>query len=150
MVSKAHKHMELILNKISKKFNIMLLKEVKEGNKRYDFYFPTKPPIVIEVDGENHNAKKADGFFFKNDLSLINYKLNDLERERFNRIGRIILFRFTDKEFPTLSEFFDKIGDETINLLKEGIDENNAYAKTIIKNREYNQRRKEKNREFKR
>lgn len=149
MISKAHKHMEIILNKISKSFDVMLLKEVKEGSKRYDFYFPTNPPIVIEVDGDNHNLKKADGFFFKTDKSLLNYKLNDMERERFKRLGKIILFRFTDKEFPSLSEFMEIIGEETINLLKKGIDENNAYAKTIIKNREYANRRKEQIREFK-
>lgn len=148
MISKAHKHMDLLLNKISKSFNVMLLKEVKEGNKKYDFYFPTMPPIVIEVDGNNHNLKKADGYFFKTDKSLINYKLNDLERNRFNRMGRIILYRFSDKEFPSLSELLDIFGDTTINILRKGIDENNAYAKAIIRNREYYKRRKDKIREL--
>jgi hypothetical protein len=143
MISKAHKHMHIILKKISKMFNVELLTEVKEGSKRYDFYFPTNPPIVIEVDGDNHQLKKADGFFFKSDESLIKYKLNDLERERFKRLGKIILFRFSDKEFPSISEILDILGDQNIEILKKGIDKRNAYAKSIIKNREYSERRKE-------
>ena len=52
MLSKAHIHMKRILESISKIYKVVLLEEVKEGSKRYDFYFPTSPPICIEIDGK--------------------------------------------------------------------------------------------------
>lgn len=138
MLSKAHLHMKKQLSKISKSFKTTLLCEVKEGNKRYDFYFPTKTPIVIEVDGTNHQQTKADGFFFKTDIQLLKYIRNDLERDRLNRKGKIILFRFTDKEFPSVSEILEILGDRCIQLLNEGDDINNAFYKNERRNKQKN------------
>lgn len=148
MLSKAHLHMKKKIKEICKKFNITLLTEVREGEKRYDFYIPTKPPIVIEVDGINHQLKKADGFFFKTEEQLLRYKSNDYERNRLHNIGRIILFRFSDKEFPNIVEILNKFGDDVIEILKKGADPENAHFKTIIKNQEFNRRRKEQIREM--
>lgn len=148
MLSKAHIHMSKQLKKIASSFKITLLTEVKEGNKRYDFYFPSSPPVVIEVDGNNHGQTKADGFFFKTSESLSRYKQNDEERNFYHRLGKIILFRFTDEEFPTISELLDIFGENVITILKNGEDKNNANYKAIKYNQEQDRRRKEKAKEY--
>lgn len=131
MLSKAHKHMHTQLKKISNSFHIPLLTEVKEGSKRYDFYFPSSPPCCIEVDGTNHNQEKADGYFFKTGEQLSKYKQNDMERNYKHKIGRIVLFRFSDKEFPSVSELLDIFGEDVIEILKNGADERNAHYRAI-------------------
>lgn len=148
MLSKAHIHMSKQLKKIANSFKIILLTEVKEGNKKYDFYFPSSPPIVIEVDGNNHNQTKADGFFFKTSEALSRYKQNDEERNFYHRLGKIILFRFTDKDFPNVSELLEIFGAEVIEILKNGEDKRNAYYKAIEYNKEQDRRRKEKAKEY--
>lgn len=139
----------MILKTISKLFNVPLMEEVKEGSKRYDFYFPTKPPICIEVNGAQHFLNKCDGFFFKDTQSLLNYKRNDLERKIFNKTGAIVLIEFTDEEFPTLIEMIEKLEDAGAEkILKQGVDENNAFYKILRKNKDREEERKRKNREF--
>ena len=149
MLSKAQIYMEKQLKLISKMYNVPLLTEVKEGSKRYDFYFPTIPPISIEVNGKQHDSNSVDGFFFKNTEQLLKYKRNDLERKNFNLMGKIILIEYTDQEFPTLSEILDKLEEHSaIKVLEQGADKNNAYYSRIIYNQRQSERRKEQNREF--
>lgn len=140
MLSKAHIHMRGKLRTICNKFNVELLEEVKSGDKRYDFYIPTFPPVVIEVDGTNHNLNKADGFFFKDSIQLAKYKKNDLERNKLNKKGSIVLYRFTDKEFPSIVELLDIID---IELLKKGDNEKDAFLKDVRYAEELKRRRNE-------
>jgi len=107
--------MKRILESISRIYKVVLLEEVKEGSKRYDFYFPTTPPICIEIDGTNHNLNKADGHFFKTAESLRNYKKNDEERELFHKLGRIVLLRFNTDYFPSLDEFIKELKNKMEN-----------------------------------
>ena len=149
MLSKAQIHMSKLLKKISKSYNVELIEELVEGNKRYDFYFTSFPPIVIEVDGMNHHFSKADGFFFKTTEQLLKYKKNDAERELFNTLGKIKLIRFSDQDFPSLSELLD-IFEQTgiLEILEKGNDEDNANYQRIKYAEEQNRRRREQNKEF--
>jgi hypothetical protein len=118
--------MRKILTKICKRFELTLLEEVKDGDKRYDFYLPTLPPIVIEVDGSQHKQTKADGFFFKDDKSLSDYKKNDAERNLLNKLGRIKLYRFTTSDDISLESVLNALDVETLN---GGDDERNIHKK---------------------
>lgn len=149
MLSKAQIHMSKLLKKISKSYNVELIEELVEGNKRYDFYFTSSPPIVIECDGNQHTINKADGFFFKTTEQLLKYKKNDAERELFNTLGKIKLIRFSDQDFPSLSELLD-IFEQTgiLEILEKGNDEDNANYQRIKYAEEQNRRRREQNKEF--
>lgn len=149
MLSKAQIHMSKLLKKISKSYNVELIEELVEGNKRYDFYFTSFPPICIEVDGNQHAISKADGFFFKTTEQLLKYKKNDAERELFNTLGKIKLIRFSDQDFPSLSELLD-IFEQTgiLEILEKGNDEDNANYQRIKYAEEQNRRRREQNKEF--
>lgn len=149
MLSKAQIHMSKLLKKISKSYDVELIEELVEGNKRYDFYFTSFPPICIEVDGNQHAISKADGFFFKTTEQLLKYKKNDAERELFNTLGKIKLIRFSDQDFPSLSELLD-IFEQTgiLEILEKGNDEDNANYQRIKYAEEQNRRRREQNKEF--
>lgn len=149
MLSKAQIHMSKLLKKISKSYNVELIEELVEGNKRYDFYFTSFPPICIEVDGNQHAINKADGFFFKTTEQLLKYKKNDAERELFNTLGKIKLIRFSDQDFPSLSELLDIFEQAGIlEILEKGNDEDNANYQRIKYAEEQNRRRREQNKEF--
>jgi hypothetical protein len=141
MKSKAHSHMEICLKSICKSFNLPLLCEHKDGDKRYDFFIPTEPPVVVEVDGTQHFQDKADGFFFKSAESLQKYKQNDAERRLLNKLGKIRLYRFTTEEYPSITELLDIID---LDLLKKGV--SLAYGKKTERNKEISERRKEQSR----
>ena len=149
MISKAQAFLEKQLKIIEKIYKVPLLTEVKEGNKRYDFYFPTNPPICFECSGEQHYQNNVDGFFFKSSEQLLKYKKNDSERKYFDKIGKIILIEYTDKEFPDIDEIIKDLTERNaIKVLEKGSDENNAYYSRIVYNQKQSERRKELNREF--
>lgn len=149
MLSKAQIYMGKLLKKISKSYDVELIPELAEGSKRYDFYFTSSPPVVLEIDGNQHAIDKADGFFFKTTEQLLKYKKNDAERELFNTLGKIKLIRFSDQDFPSLSELLD-IFEKTgiLEILKKGNDEENAHYQRIKYTEEQNRRRREQNKEF--
>ena len=149
MISKAQAFLEKQLKVIEKIYKVPLLTEVKEGNKRYDFYFPTNPPVVVECNGKQHTQDHADGFFFKSSKQLLDYKKNDSERKLFDKIGKIILIEYTDEEFPDIDEIIKDLTERNaIKVLEKGPDENNAYYSRIVYNQKQSERRKEFNREF--
>lgn len=139
MISKAHLHFQNLLKKICKIYNLTLMQELKNGDKKYDFYIPTFPPIVIEVDGVQHFATKTDGFFFKDEESLRKYKSNDREREIEHKLGHIKMFRFKTDQFPTLNELIEHIGED---LLKGGINDKDFFYKKVAFNKEISERKK--------
>jgi hypothetical protein len=142
--SKAQVHMRKCLQKICDAYNITLITELKSGDKRYDFYIPTYPPLVIEINGSQHTATKIDGHFFKTEEQLEKYKTNDFERRREHKLGKINLITFSDREFPSISELIDTLD----KYLKNGEDENNANLKRIRNNQERDRRNKEYYREL--
>lgn len=149
MISKAQAFLEKQLKIIEKIYKVPLLTEVKEGNKRYDFYFPTNPPLIFEVNGSQHTQNYVDGFFFKSSKQLLDYKRNDSERKFFDKIGKIILIEYTDQEFPDIDEIIkDLTKRNAIKVLEKGPDKNNAYYSRIVYNQRQSERRKELNREF--
>lgn len=149
MLSKAQIHMSKLLKKISKSYDVELIPELSEGSKRYDFYFTSSPPVVLEIDGNQHAINKADGFFFKTTEQLLKYKKNDAERELFNTLGKIKLIRFSDQDFPSLSELLDIFEQAGIlEILEKGNDEDNANYQRIKYTEEQNRRRREQNKEF--
>ena len=149
MLSKSHLHMRKILNVVSKMYNVVFFEEVKEGNKKYDFYFPTSPPFVIEIDGTQHNLNGADGFFFKKTKDLLKYKKNDEERNNFDKLGRIKLLRFTTDDFPTIDEMENIINGNNINeILEGGNDEYNIFYQRFRRNKEQSEERKRINKEY--
>ncbi|MGL5746326.1 MAG: hypothetical protein ACRCXX_14455 [Cetobacterium sp.] len=123
MLSKAHIYLSKALKKLCKIYGVTLLEEVVNGSKRYDFYIPTLPPVVVEMDGVQHKDTKANSFFFKKFEQLQNYKKNDYERKKSARQGKIILFNFTTDEFPSLDELDALLGE----YLNEGENEKDAY-----------------------
>ncbi|MGL5718396.1 MAG: hypothetical protein ACRCX2_35660 [Paraclostridium sp.] len=139
-VSRAQLHMSKCLNKICKAYGITLIEELTKGDKRYDFYIPTFPPVVIEVDGCQHEATKADGHFFKSSEQLEKYKRNDYERRMEHKLGKIRMYRFTDQDFPSVGELVDLLERH----LKNGENEEDANLKRI----RFNQERDRKTREF--
>lgn len=148
MLSKAHLHMKRILESISKIYKVVLLEEVKEGSKRYDFYFPTSPPICIEIDGTNHNLNKADGHFFKTAESLRNYKKNDEERELFHKLGKIYLLRYDTEYFPSLESFILELKNHNLEeILIQGEDDNNVYYQRYKRDKEFSEERKRRYKE---
>lgn len=141
--------MSKLLKKISKSYDVELIPELSEGSKRYDFYFTSSPPVVLEIDGNQHAINKADGFFFKTTEQLLKYKKNDAERELFNTLGKIKLIRFSDQDFPSLSELLDIFEQAGIlEILEKGNDEDNANYQRIKYTEEQNRRRREQNKEF--
>lgn len=149
MISRGQKHMKQLLSVVSKIYDVPLFEEVKEGNKRYDFYFPTNPPLIIEYNGKQHQYNKIDGFFFKNTESLLKYKRNDLERKVYNKVGNILLLEFEDDEFPSLNEILKIFEDnQAIKILEKGVDTSNAYYCSYKYNRDKEERRKEQAKEF--
>lgn len=149
MISRGQKHMKQLLSVVSKIYNIPLFEEIKEGNKRYDFYFPTNPPLIFEVNGKQHKYNQADGFFFKTTEALLKYKKNDLERKVYNKTGSILLLEFDDDEFPSLNEILKTLEEhDAIKILEKGVDTYNAYYESYRYNKEQEGRRKEQAREF--
>lgn len=147
MLSKAHKYLSRALNKLCKIYNVTLIEELVDGSKRYDFYIPTKVPVVIECDGTQHNNTKADKFFFKNIDQLEKYKKNDYERKKSAKQGNIILFNYTTDDFPSIEELEREIGpyllegdnDRDANLIKRRNTESEKLRK-----REFNRECREK------
>lgn len=141
--------MKKILEKVCKAYGVQLLSEVKAGSKRYDFYIPTFPPIVFEVDGQQHKQTKTDNFFFKKIEQLEQYKKNDYERRKSAKLGEIVLFNFEDNEFPSIIEIEELIGQ----YLEKGVNEKDAYyiKERRVREKIANERRrtKEKREEFK-
>lgn len=149
MLSKAHLHMKKILKIISKIYNVVLLEEVREGSKKYDFYFPTSPPICIEVNGEQHYSEKIDGFFFKKTKDLLKYKKNDEERHNFHKLGKICLLNFDTNYFPTVNDLellFKK--NEIDKIMEKGNDEYNVYYQRYKRNQEQSDERKRISKEY--
>ncbi|MGL6132243.1 MAG: hypothetical protein ACRCZ9_11595 [Fusobacteriaceae bacterium] len=109
MLSRAHMYMAKALKKLCEDNSVTLMEEVVNGDMRYDFYIPTSPPVIIEVDGTQHNLRKADGHFFKTGDDLSKYLKNDFERKRSAKHGKVILFNFTTKDFPSVEELRNKV-----------------------------------------
>lgn len=150
MNSKAHILYKGYLEKVCSRYKIPLFKEVKSGSKKYDFYIPTLPPIVLEVDGEQHESTKINKFFFKDLEALQNYRENDKERNFLFNIGSIHLIRIKSTTLMNLSEFID-LFEETgaFEILEDGVDVNNAYYRAFERDRKFKEERKAKNRKFK-
>ena len=150
MNSKAHLLYKKYLEKICFSYKIPLFKELKSGSKKYDFYIPTLPPIVVEVDGEQHENTKVDKFFFKTLEQLENYRENDNERNFLFNIGKIHLIRIKSNIFFSFSEFIDLLEEtKTFELLDKGADKDNAYFRIFERDRKYKNDRRTKNREIK-
>lgn len=145
MLSKAHVYLGKALQKLCNKYNVTLLEEVVNGDMRYDFYIPTNPPIVIEMDGTQHNLRKADGHFFKTGEALSKYIKNDFERKRSAKHGKIILFNFTTKDFPSVEEL-EKIIAQHIG---DGNNENDKFLNKLRRTEEFARSKKEKSLEQK-
>ena len=149
MLSKAHLHMRKLLKDISRYYNVPVFEEVKEGNKKYDFYFPSSPPLCIEVNGEQHFSSKVDGFFFKEAKTLLSYKKNDEERISFHKLGRIFLLSFSTEDFPTFDEFISLLSSTgTEQILKNGVDELNVYYQRYKRDKGKSEERKRTSREY--
>ncbi|MGL6099767.1 MAG: hypothetical protein ACRC0G_09090 [Fusobacteriaceae bacterium] len=140
MISKAQLYMSKALRVLCKNYDVELMEEVVDGDMRYDFYIPTNPPILIEVDGVQHNLRKADGHFFKTGDDLENYLKNDFERKRRADHGRVILFNFTTEEFPSVEELEKKLKQHLIG----GNDENDKFLKKLRRTKEYTKFKKNK------
>lgn len=145
MLSKAHIHLGKVLKKLCSNYNVTLLEEVVNGDMRYDFYIPTSTPIVIEMDGTQHKATKADGHFFKTGEALSKYLKNDFERKRSAKHGKIILFNFTTKDYPSVTELEELIAP----YIGDGDNENDKFLVKLRKTEEYARVKREKNSEQK-
>lgn len=141
MLSKAHIHLGKVLKKLCSELNVTLLEEVVNGDMRYDFYIPTATPIVIEMDGAQHQATKADGHFFKTGEALSKYLKNDFERKRSAKHGKVILFNFTTKDYPSVAELNELIAP----YIGDGDNENDRFLVKLKKAEEYARSKREKN-----
>lgn len=149
MNSKAHNIYKGYLEKICARYKIPLFKELKSGSKKYDFYIPTSPPIVLEVDGEQHESTKT-GFFFKTLESLQRYRENDRERNFLFNMGKIHLIRIKSTLILSMSEFIDLLEENgTFEILDNGVDVENAHFRTFERDRERKEKRRETNRRIK-
>lgn len=150
MKSKAQLLYKRYLEKICFAYKIPLFQELKSGNKIYDFYIPTSPPIVLEVDGEQHESTKINKFFFKTLDQLQKYRENDKERDMLFNMGKIHLIRIKSNVFLSFSEFFELLEkNKTFEILDLGADIDNAYFRTFERDRERKEKRREENRRIK-
>ena len=132
--SKGESIMLNILQSYLKQFNIRLLEEVRTRGYRYDFYIPTKPCIVIELDGSQH--KNYTEFFHKNFDNFIKSrerdKLKDIETDIMIRIDYDI---FLKDNFIILDEL-----KKYKNILKLGENKNDEFIIRQERKREYKTR----------
>ncbi|MGL5717864.1 hypothetical protein [Cetobacterium sp.] len=150
MKSKAHILYAKHLERLCLAYKIPLFKELKAGSKSYDFYIPTNPPIVLEVDGIQHENTKVDKFFFKNLDSLQKYRENDKERNFLFNVGKIHLIRIKSNVFLSFAQFIELLEEtKTFEILDLGVDIENAYFRTFERDRERKEKRRRENKLFK-
>jgi hypothetical protein len=142
--------MSKALTKLCSKHDLVLMEEVVDGDMRYDFYIPTSTPIVIEVNGTQHDLRKADGHFFKTGYDLEKYIKNDYKRKNMDKHGKVTLINFTTEDFPSVEELEEIL----ISHIGDGINENDKFFKKLRRTEDFAKAKKEKNsrqrQEFKR
>lgn len=149
MNSKAHNIYKGYLEKICSRHKLPLFKELKSGSKKYDFYIPTSPPIVLEIDGIQHESTKTS-FFFKTLEALQRYRENDRERNFLFNMGKIHLIRIKSTLILSMSEFIDLLEENgTFDIIYKGVDVENAHYRAFERDRARKEKRKAENRRIK-
>ena len=117
-MSKGSENVKQHLTTLLKKYSIDFETETGVGmnDSGYDFQINTKPPIVIEFDGQNH--KKANNHFFKTATAFENYKRNDNIKNLLSSLGKTHLIRIEDEKISYAE--FEKLFEGYEELLMKG------------------------------